>query len=78
MVSPPIGGSRLGQLLLGHNPFLNDLNQLSPAFLKGLACSPNAHKAGNMSVIWIRVVNYLIFGFFKSCLDVFSEHADCI
>ena len=64
-------------LKFGYNPFLNDFYQLLPAFFKGLACSPDAHEAGDVSIIWIRVIDYLVFGLFKSCLDVFSEHAIC-
>jgi len=65
----------LPPLKFGHNPFLNDLDQLLSAFFKGLACSPDAHEARNMSIIRIEVIDYLVFGPFECCLDVFSEHA---
>lgn len=67
----------LPPLKLRHNPFFNDLNQFLAAFFDGLACCPNTNQTGNMSIIRLRVIDYLIFGFFQGCLNIFCEHVIC-
>jgi len=44
-----------------NNPFINNFFQISAAFLKGFAGSPDAFKFGNLSIIWLFIIYYFVF-----------------
>jgi hypothetical protein len=55
-------------------PFFYCADKLLAAFFKGLAGGPDTLQAGNSGIIWLRVIDYLIFGSLQGGGDVFSEH----
>lgn len=59
MVWPPIVGIGCPPLKLGHNPLLD---QLVAAIFNGLACGPDAHKAGHMGVVRLKVIDHFVLG----------------
>ena len=57
-----------------HYPLFNCADKLSTALFKGFAAGPDPLQAGNSGIIWLRVIDYLIFGSLQGGGDVFSEH----
>ena len=55
-------------------PFFYCADKLFAAFFKGLTGCPDPLQAGNSGIIWLWVIDYLIFGSLQGGGDVFSEH----
>ncbi len=54
-------------------PALNNTDKHPAALFQGLTHGPHSWKARNMSVVWFRVVYYIIFGLLKGSLNILCE-----